>query len=95
MLMSDEGPSLWVVRDSVRGDVQLFPQCCCSESNRRLMLDLFCACEWGWQCGAHNEDVTGWSQSSRGRCDSACVLMWRGAVPSIVFTGKVSSVLLV
>ena len=35
-------------------------------------------------------------RSARGRCISACALMWEGyVVPSMVFIGKVSNVLLV
>ena len=40
-----EGPCVLVVRDSVRGDVMWYPQRCCSEGNRSLGLDLFCACK--------------------------------------------------
>ena len=38
----DEGPCLFVVRDSVRGGVGWCPQRCCSEGNRGLGLVLFC-----------------------------------------------------
>ena len=55
----DEGPCVFVVRDSLRGNVGWCPRRCCSECNQALDPDLFCACRWVWQCGAHNEAVTG------------------------------------
>ena len=47
----------------------------------------------GVWCPQRNRDR--WTRSLRGSCSSACVLMCRGMVPSMVFTGKVQSVLLV
>ena len=55
----DDGACVLVVRDNIKGDVLCYPQRCCSEGNRGLVLGLFCACKGGWRCGAHSEATTG------------------------------------
>ena len=59
MLVSGVGPCVLVVRDSVGGHAPPSPPSYYSGDSQGLEQVLFCACMWGWLCGAHNEDGRG------------------------------------